>query len=252
MHNKNKPRRILLILIMIIAIPLAGLTGFYLYVQFNTYPAADEKEATIRNHPELVITDNRNLIVVEPAFTNDEQPAIIFYPGGLVAPEAYLYKMSQVAAALEADLYIIKPPFNAAIFRVNAAAKVIADYQLTAVWVGGHSLGGIAAARFTADHMNLVNGLFLFASYSDQDLTGFKGEVVSLMGLNDQIINRDNYEAAKANLPPQAIIIEQNDLNHSDFGNYGQQQGDSPGILSETEIIAIILNAFHELQRADQ
>jgi pimeloyl-ACP methyl ester carboxylesterase len=252
MHNKNKPRRILLILIMIIAIPLAGFTGFYLYVQFNTYPAAEEKVAVINDHPDLEVTENRNLIIIKSTITNVQQPVIIFYPGGLVAPEAYLYKMGQVAAALETDLYIIKPPFNAAIFRVNAAAKVIADHQLTAVWVGGHSLGGIAAARFTADHMNLVNGLFLFASYSDQDLTGFKGEVVSLMGLNDQIINRDNYEAAKANLPPQAIIIEQTGLNHSDFGNYGQQQGDSPGILSETEIIAIILNAFHELQRADQ
>lgn len=252
MYKKSIPRKTLLILLLLIAIPLVGLTGFYLYVQLNTYPAAEEQLAIIYEHPELQISENKNLIIIEPGLTNDKQPTIVFYPGGLVAPDAYLYKMGQVAAALKADLYIIKPPFNAAIFRVNAAAKIIADHRLREVWVGAHSLGGIAAARFTADNLAIVTGLFLFGSYSDQDLTGFQGEVVSLMGLNDQIINRDNYEAAKANLPPQAVIIEQTELNHSDFGNYGRQQGDSPGILSDAEVMAIILSAFSELQAADQ
>ncbi len=252
MHKKSKPRKTLLILLLIIAIPLVGLTGFYLYVQLNTYPATEEQLAMIYDHPDLQITENKNLIAIEPGLTNNEQPAIIFYPGGLVSPKAYLYKMGQVATALETDLYIVKPPFNAAIFRVNAASKIISNHQLNEVWVGGHSLGGIAAARFTADNMDQVIGLFLFGSYSDQDLREFQGQVVSLVGLNDQIINRDNYEAAKANLPPQAVIIEQADLNHSDFGNYGLQQGDSQGILSNAGVMAIILSAFSELQAADQ
>ena len=70
---KNKPRKTLLILLLIIAIPLVGLTGFYLYVQFNTYPAAEEQLAMIYDHPDLQITENKNLITTEPGLTNNEQ-----------------------------------------------------------------------------------------------------------------------------------------------------------------------------------
>lgn len=244
MHKKIKPRRILLILFIVITILLAGLTGLYLYVQFNTYPATEEKVAMINDHPELNVTENRSLIIIKPVTTNDKQPAIIFYPGGLVAPEAYLYKMGQLADCLNTTIYLVKPPFNAAIFAINAATKVIADYGLENVWVGGHSLGGIAAARFTAKNPNTVSGLFLLGSYSDLELTFFQGQVISIMGLNDLIINRSNYEGAKTNLPPNTKFIEIEGLNHSGFGNYGLQKNDGPISLTDQEINAIICSAF--------
>ncbi len=83
--------------------------------------------------------------MITPAENNPAHPAIIFYPGGLVAPEAYLYKMGHVAEFLQAPVYIIKAFFN-------AAAVVIDNFNLETVWVGGHSLGGISAARFTAEN----------------------------------------------------------------------------------------------------
>ena len=184
--------------------------------------------------------------MITPADINSTHPAIIFYPGGLVAPEAYLYKMGHVAECLQATVYVIKAPFNAAIFDINAAARVIDNFNLETTWVGGHSLGGISAARFTAGNMDKVEGLFLFGSYSDQDLSSFKGEVVSIMGDQDLIINRKNYEEAKKNLPLQAKIIEAEGLNHSDFGNYGLQSGDGASGLSEEEIIEIICRSFEE------
>jgi len=184
--------------------------------------------------------------VITPAEINPTHPAIIFYPGGLVAPEAYLYKMGHVAECLQAPVYVIKAPFNAAIFDVNAAARIMGNYNLETAWVGGHSLGGISAARFTAENMDKVEGLFLFGSYSDQDLTNFGDKVISIMGDQDLIINRVNYEDAKQNLPPRAKIIEVEGLNHSDFGNYGLQSGDGPGSLSQEEVIEIICRTFKE------
>ncbi len=184
--------------------------------------------------------------MINPANINREHPAIIFYPGGLVAPQAYLYKMGHVAECLQAPVYIIKAPFNAAIFDINAAARIIDNYDLEQVWVGGHSLGGISAARFTAEHENIVESLFLFGSYSDQDLSSFSGEVISIMGDQDLIINRENYEEAKQNLPPRAQIIEVEKLNHSAFGNYGLQSGDGPGSLSEVEVIELICSSFKD------
>jgi hypothetical protein len=241
MRNKQKPRHIIITLLVIFFIISAiGFLGFYLYVQLKTYPALEEPLAQVEENPELEIKKENSLIIIKPKKRNPNQPAIIFYPGGLVNPEAYLHKMAQLSFCLETEIYLIKPPFNAAIFGVNAAAGVIADYRLEQVWVGGHSLGGIAASRFTADKPEQVSGLFLFGSYSDQDLTGFRGPVVSIMGLNDLIINRNNYEAAKSNLPPQAVMVEKAGLNHSAFGNYGLQKDDGQSSLTAEEIIALI------------
>jgi len=127
---------------------------------------------------------------------------------------------------------------------VNAAARIIDNHNLDRAWVGGHSLGGISAARFTAGRMDAVEGLFLLGSYSDQDLSGFRGDVVSIMGTEDLIINRENYQAAKENLPPQAEIIEVEGLNHSDFGNYGLQSGDGTSRLTDAEVIALLCDSF--------
>jgi len=179
---------------------------------------------------------------ITPDPVNPDNPSIIFYPGGLVAPEAYLYKLGHLAECLQSSVYLIKAPFNAAIFNVNAAGRVIDAYNIERAWVGGHSLGGIAAARYTAGQMDEVEGLLILGSYSDQDLSSFMGEVISIMGTEDLIIDRENYEAAKENLPPQADIIEVEGLNHSDFGNYGLQSGDGESRLTEVEVIKLICN----------
>jgi len=180
--------------------------------------------------------------IITPDPVNPDNPSIIFYPGGLVAPEAYLYKLGHLAECLQSPVYLIKAPFNAAIFDVNAAGRVAGNYNIERAWVGGHSLGGIAAARYTAGQKDAVEGLFLFGSYSDQALNSFRGAVISIMGTEDLIIDRENYEAAKENLPPQADIIEIEGLNHSDFGNYGLQSGDGESLLTEVEVIELICN----------
>lgn len=221
-----------------------ALAAFYIYVQVQTYPAEETYLLEIEAKETLEINNENRVFVITPTDINSAHPAIIFYPGGLVAPEAYLYKMGHVAECLQSTVYVLKAPFNAAIFDVNAAARIVDNFNLETAWVGGHSLGGISAARFAAENMGKVEGLFLFGTYSDQGLSSFRGEVVSIMGDQDLIINRENYEEAKQNLPPQAKVIEVEGLNHSDFGNYGLQSGDGTSNLSEEEVIEIICGSF--------
>jgi len=239
---RSKLKKMILILG---AILLIALSSFYAYILIQTYPAEEVYLLGIEAKESLEINEENRVFVITPAAINPDHPALIFYPGGLVAPEAYLCKMGHVAECLQAPVYVIKAPFNAAIFDVNAAERVVDNFNLETIWVGGHSLGGISAARFTAENMGKVEGLFLFGSYSDQDLNSFGGKVISIIGDQDLIINRDNYEEAKQNLPHQADIIEIEGLNHSDFGNYGLQSGDGPGNLSDEEIIELICRSFY-------
>ena len=240
------PRVLKLIAGVLISVLVLAFAAFVIYVQVATYPPEQEQLAAVMADDSLSITEERQYYKIIPATQDTTQPHIIYYPGGLVDPGAYLYKMGAAARELKTTVYIIKAPFNAAIFNVGAAGKIIDSYGLEQAWVGGHSLGGISACRFAARNPESVYGVFMFGSYCDQNLAGFAGPVVVVIGLNDLIINRENYEAAKANLPRETRIFEVNELNHSDFGNYGLQEGDAPGVLSDSEVIEIITAAFTE------
>ncbi len=229
---------------IIAALVIVALAAFYGFVLLRTYPAEEAYLSEVMAKESLEIREESREFVITPEPVNPDKPAIIFYPGGLVDPQAYLYKLWHLAGCLQAPVYLVKAPFNAAIFDVSAAARLMDNYNIEQAWVGGHSLGGISAARFTAGAMEKVEGLFLFGSYSDQDLSSFRGEVISIMGTEDLIINRDNYEAAKENLPPQAEIIEAEGLNHSDFGNYGLQSGDGASQFSVDEVISLLCDSF--------
>lgn len=230
--------------VIIIALTIISFLGFWAYVQVRTYQAEPIYLDLIMADRSLLIEDEPNYYRITPDFSDPAAKPIVYYPGGLVAPEAYLYKMGAVASNLSTNVYIIKAPFNAAIFNTGSAGAIIDNYELNAVWVGGHSLGGIAACRYTSANPDKVYGLFLFGSYCDQDISGFNGPVVSIMGLQDLIINRENYSTAKTQLPASTIIIEVEGLNHSDFGNYGLQKGDGESNLSNEQVIEIISSVF--------
>jgi predicted esterase len=231
-------------LLTILILIILSLVGFWGYVQIRTYPAEAEQLTFILSDNSVTVSEERNHFVITPASLNPDVVPVIFYPGGLVAPEAYLYKMGMVAAHQETTVYIIKAPFNAAIFNVKAAEKIIERYNLNQVWIGGHSLGGIAACRYAAMNQENIYGLFLFGSYCDQTIIDFEGPVVSIIGLQDLIINRDNYQAAKSQLPSTAAILEIAGLNHSAFGSYGLQSGDGESSLSDEEVVMIISAVF--------
>ncbi len=247
MDSKNrrlnkKPFRVMAFVLA--ALLLLGAATFLLYVFLRTYPAESEALSAIRAEASLEIIEKSRYYILKPETTNRDKVPLIYYPGGLVSPEAYLYKMGKAAVELQKPVYLVKAPFNAAIFDTGAAGRIIDSYELRRAWIGGHSLGGISACRFAASNPDSVYGLFLFGSYCDQDLSAFDGPVVLLMGLNDEIINRENYREARTNLPPDTVILEVEGLNHSDFGNYGLQDGDGKSDFTDERVIELIVSLF--------
>lgn len=173
------------------------------------------------------------------AFKGDqEKPALIFYQGALVENTSYSIWAKKVAEA-GFSVYLVKEPLNLAVLGQNKAETIIQSNHLTSYVIGGHSLGGVMASRFAAEQMkdNELKGVFFLASYPDEkgSLKSFKGQVLSLTGSKDGVLNWDAYNKAKKYLPEQTMYHEISGGNHAGFGSYGEQKGDKSAQVNNDE-----------------
>ncbi|MBR2340800.1 MAG: alpha/beta hydrolase [Clostridia bacterium] len=161
----------------------------------------------------------------------------IFYPGGKVEHTAYVPLM-QACAEQGILCVLVKMPFNLAVFDVNAADGIQAEYPEIEDWyIGGHSLGGSMAASYLADNVNDYEGLVLLGSYSTADLSDTELNVLSVFGSEDKVMNRKKYDDNKCNLPNDFTEMIIDGGCHSYFGMYGAQDGDgTPTITNEAQI----------------
>ena len=188
-------------------------------------------------------------------FTPTEQPAregFIFYPGGRVAPEAY----APLARALAEDgvLAVIPPmPLNLAILNPDAATAVIAAHPQVQTWaIGGHSLGGVMAARFAYVNPDAVDGLALLAAYPEDqlDLSQRELALATIYGDRDGLATAAEIEASFNRLPSHTQKILIAGANHAQFGWYGAQEGDLPATISrgdqQEQVVAAVLRVLRE------
>lgn len=53
-------------------------------------------------------------------------------------------------------MFLPEMPLNIAFLGANKAAEIIESHPEISIWaIGGHSLGGVAAAEFTANNPNI-------------------------------------------------------------------------------------------------
>jgi dienelactone hydrolase len=174
---------------------------------------------------------------------------LILYPGGLVDPKAYAPNARAIAQA--GYLVIVPPmPLNLAILDVDVAADIIDTYPEITQWaIGGHSLGGSMAAAFSMKYPDLVEGLVLWASYpaNSSDLSDSDLVVSSIYGSLDGVATPAEVLSAKPLLPADTAWILIDGGNHSQFGWYGEQDGDNPATISREAQSAKIVDATLDL-----
>jgi len=120
-------------------------------------------------------------------------------------------------------------------------------YKYKHWYIGGHSLGGAMAASYAADHADELDGLLLLAAYSTKDLSDSDLAVVSLVGSEDGVINRDKLAKYADNLPKDTTVdIQFAGGNHAYYGNYGEQDGDGKAGISREEEQATVVDAVVE------
>lgn len=160
---------------------------------------------------------------------------LVFYPGGLVKPAAYI----PLAASLAKDCYrmlIAKMPFDLAVLNSNIAKDLKSQYasQVQQWFIGGHSLGGAMAAKVIKNNPNQYQGLILLAAYpaESDSLAQTDIPVLSISASNDGLATRAKVEASRSSLPPNTIYHEIAGGNHAQFGDYGPQDKDGVATIS--------------------
>lgn len=159
----------------------------------------------------------------------------VFYPGGKVEPAAYAPLLTQCAR--EGVLCVlIEPLFNLSVLSPNDADGIQEQFPQVKTWIiGGHSLGGVTASQYLSHHASSFDYLVLLAAYPSSDLSEFPGEVLSVIGTYDEVIDRNDYENAETQLPNNAREYEIEGGNHAYFGNYGEQAGDGKATITREE-----------------
>ena len=161
---------------------------------------------------------------------------MVFYPGGHVDARAYATYARAVAEQGYA-VAIAKVPLSLAILKVDAADVFLSAPEFLSVnaWaVAGHSLGGVAAARYAAENPEQIRGVVLLASYPDSggDLSGAAMVAADVTGSVDGVLDWQSWEAAKPLLPSNTVSKSIDGGNHAQFGDYGPQSGDNEAEIS--------------------
>ncbi|WP_368251647.1 alpha/beta family hydrolase [Enterococcus sp. 2201sp1_2201st1_B8_2201SCRN_220225] len=176
---------------------------------------------------------------------------LIFYPGALVEPASYNIWAKEVAAA-GYNVYLLKMPFNLAIFGENKAQEIINKAPNETYVLAGHSLGGVMASRFVAKHEQEVVGMIYLASYPDEkgDLAKAKQSVLSISATEDQLVTAKDIANTKKYLPKETQYTVIEGGNHAGFGSYGAQKKDGQATISnqtqQEQISQLIINWLQE------
>lgn len=226
-----------LIIISAILILISGIS--LIYLSTGTYGPKDLARAYMVSDKNVTVIIDKGVEFI-PSIPNGT--GVILYQGAKVDVSAY-----SVEAKILADngytVFIPKMPFNMAFFGINKADKIIANNPDISSWyIAGHSLGGSMAAKYTGKNQDIIDGLILLASYSVDDLSAYKGKVLSIIGTKDMGIDEEKLKETSVNLPKdiEFYIIEGG--NHSQFGDYGFQKGDNVADISLEEQLNLITN----------
>lgn len=241
-QRTNKWKKIIMWTILSIVIIVAGV---FVYLNSVTYSPSERAETAMTSDAQVNVTKIKDGYRFEPVGREITKPNIIFYPGGLVEPESYSPLAREIAEQGH-RVYIANMPINLAIFGQNKADSFIEEHPNEAFVIGGHSLGGSFASRYAAEHNEKLEGVFFLASYADKggSLKNTDLSILQITGSDDGVLNREDWENSKANLPEDTTYVSIEGGNHGQFGSYGMQKGDNQPAITEEEQLEEVVAAL--------
>ncbi|MEW6979107.1 alpha/beta fold hydrolase [Bacillus sp. SIMBA_154] len=225
--------------ITLLVLMILAFGAFYTWSRFTYGPSEGlKKQVNIEQ------VEHKNGVYAFEASKSDT--GIILYPGAKVEPLAYAY-IGDALMKKGYSVFIPKMPFSFAIFNTKKAQDIIKDHQAIKHWyIGGHSLGGTAAAMYAEKNQSKLDGLFFLASYpASDDLKQASFKVLSISSEKDALATQEKIKQSKKQLPSQTVYHEIQGGNHAQFGMYGKQKGDQPAdipaLAQQKEIIQRVI-----------
>jgi len=221
------------------------------------FGAQEPALAALASDDAVTVTQTPTTLVLAPtgAPEGTTGTALLLQPGARVDARAYAAVVRPLAAA--GHLVVVpKQPLGIGFLSLgalDAARDVHPDVER---WVvGGHSLGGTAAAVEAVDagtEGTPVAGLLLWASYPADDIsTAPVGRVLSVAASEDGLATPEDITASAADLPPDAELVVVEGAVHAFFGDYGPQPGDGTPTVdratARAEITAASLGLLDEI-----
>ena len=197
--------------------------------------------------PGATVSESSTRIRLQPT-VKASTTGVVFYPGALVDPRAYVPNLLPLAEA-GYPVVILKLPYNIAFLDPNGAQAVMdADPEVERWVVGGHSLGGVMAASVAGRDDARIRGLLLWGSFPNSSISD-RTELVamSIYGSEDGLTTPAKIDETRDRLPPDTTFVEIVGGNHAFFGDYGSQGGDGVATISREEAQRQIRAASLEL-----
>ncbi|MHA7153821.1 alpha/beta hydrolase [Arthrobacter sp. TMN-50] len=231
--KRRRLRRVLLTTLLGLVVSL----GTAAAVLLTPSPVEEAEVAAVRADPAVRVIDREGYIALLPA-DGTAETAMIFYPGARTVADAYLPSWAPIVDATGVAVYLAKMPFGFASLRDDAAQDIIAaEPAVDTWWIGGHSLGGITAARYADTHPDF-EGLLLWAAFPERDvvLTDVPAlEVLAVTGSKDEIVPTEVVRERLAVSAGDADVVEIDGMEHSQFGAYRSIFGDGDPTVSDDD-----------------
>lgn len=233
--------------------------------------------ASCSSLPEEYADENNPFVKEETSdyvllYSGENQPSksLLFVPGGLVDPHAYLCWMNLlVERNSELAVVLVKYPSNLALTKMKKVMDVAESIDGINHWViGGHSLGGVVATTLVFEYPDFFDGLVLMASWSREStsLAEWEGCVLSLYASEDMLATEVEIMENASYLPDGSDLdvligieeIENHSYyykieggNHAGFGCYGTQNGDGVASIlvseQQEEMLGVMSTYFNAL-----
>jgi pimeloyl-ACP methyl ester carboxylesterase len=219
---------------ILLVLPVIGLAvGIVLWMQ-NALGPSDVALDALQSSDRVEVDQQAGLLTFGWEGV-ESSTGFIFYPGAGVDYRSYAPVLRMIAEN-GYFIVVVPMPLNLAFFNGNGADQVVTQYPEVEHWViGGHSLGGLAAAGYAANHP-VIEGIALWASHpADEALKARDIKAISIYGSADGLVTVSQIEESRASLPADTVFVEIDGGNHSQFGSYGQQEYDRPASISPEE-----------------
>lgn len=232
--NLDKIKKIMKYISIAIVI---GIFIFFMYAN-KTYKPQALANLSLRSDNYVEVTKDKFITFTPKG--NKSTKGLILYPGAKVDIESYA-PLAKDIAKNGYKVVIVNATLNMPIFSPNKAKEVINEHKDIKTWVvGGHSLGGTAAAKFATRNKDLISGVIFLASYpSNSELISSNMKVLSIWGSKDGVLNFKKLIEAKQKLPSDTTYVEIEGGNHAQFGDYGKQNGDNEAVINQEKQLKI-------------